>query len=254
MTPAPSSISIEDADPEFYEGSDLESLADLPRYYRWILETFGPHLRGRTLEVGAGTGNFSSYYIDQCDEAVLLEPAKNLHQTLQERFAETQHVKVVGQLLHDVMEQEVEGCAFAENSFDAAVMVNVLEHIEDDVATLKDLYRLLKPGKALLIFVPALPFLYGSIDKLVHHYRRYTKRSLATVIQEAGFHIQSNHYFDALGILPWLLVGRVLKQTNVDPAGAKLYDRFGVPVTSWFERRFPPLLGKNLISVAYKPA
>ena len=56
--------------PEHYEGQDLEALSDMPHYYAWILQTLGPYLRGRVLEVGAGTGNFASCWVDGATEAL----------------------------------------------------------------------------------------------------------------------------------------------------------------------------------------
>src|SRR5438876_7264771 len=87
--------------PEYYEGQDLEALADLPRYYQWILKTFAPYLTGRVLEVGAGTGNFSAHYVDAVQEAVLLEPARNLYPTLAARVAHRKNVLPVCSLFDD---------------------------------------------------------------------------------------------------------------------------------------------------------
>jgi SAM-dependent methyltransferase len=131
-------------------------------------------------------------------------------------------------------------------------MVNVLEHIDDDLEILQHLHTLLRPGGRVLIFVPALPWLYGSLDALVHHVRRYTRTELRERMQEAGFTIDTLTYFDVLGTLPWFFAGRVFRRQQFDQAGAELYDRFGVPVTRFFERRLSPPFGKSLLCVAHK--
>ena len=227
-----------------YEGQDLEALADIPRYQDWVLEPFRPHLRGRVLEVGAGIGNLSARYVDNVAEAVLVEPAQNLAGRLQSAFAKYPHVRTVAAPLDAVASE------FTPNSFDACILVNVLEHVEADLAMLLTLHRLIKPSGILLIHVPALPILYGSLDALVQHHRRYTRTSLRRVVEGASFAIRELRYSDVLGVLPWFVAGRILRRPRFDPGAARLYDRFFVPVGARLERLFSPPLGKNLTCIA----
>ncbi len=230
-----------------YEGQDLEALSDMPRYTGWILEHFARHIHGRVVEIGAGIGNVSVRYVEQLDEALLVEPAANLHERLKERVAHLPHVHTANALLEDV------DPALVREPFDAALLVNVLEHVEDDAALLRHIHGLLKPGGALLLFVPALPWLYGTLDRRIHHVRRYLKPELADLLRAAGFQIGTLRYFDLLGIAPWLVAGRVVKTQEFNQSGAQWYDRLGVPVTRWLEERVEPLLGKSLIAIAYRP-
>lgn len=231
-------------DVQHYDGQDLEALADLPRYTRWILDQFGPHLHGRVIEVGAGMGNVSARYLDQVHSALLVEPAVNLHSKLAARLGPHPKVTTACCLL-----QELPPALVAE-PFDAAILVNVLEHIDDDVAILQALRALVKPGGAVLIFVPALPQLYGSLDALVHHVRRYTRMELRDKFERAGLVTQRVDYMDALGMAPWFVVGKILKQRKFSTTGAQLYDRFGVPATRFVEERFLPPIGKSLVGIA----
>jgi SAM-dependent methyltransferase len=239
--------------PSCYEGHDLEALADLPHYVGWILQSFAAHLGERVLEVGAGTGNFSVRYVDAVHEAILLEPARNLYPTLLARFAGKPQVQPFCGLLEEWLD-----CPTAQGGpdgqpFDAAVMVNVLEHIADDRGTVQRLAQLLRPGGKLMIFVPAMRWLYGSLDAQVHHYRRYSRSGLAQVVRQAGLDIVALHYFDVMGVLPWLVVGRLLRQRSFSTWAARLYDRLVVPLASRLERWLPLPLGKNLICVAQRP-
>lgn len=244
---------LPDQNPARYEGQDLEALADLPRYHRWILETFRPHLRGRSLEVGAGIGNFSKRYIQDVDEAYLLEPAKNLVPQLRTRFEKLDHVTVIPGLLEDWCNGTIPSApAPTPGSFDCAVMVNVLEHVEDDLAMVSLLQQLLRPGGALLLFVPAMRLLYGTLDAMVHHYRRYTRSRIRRILHRCDLELRSLSYFDLLGTLPWFVAGRVLKQRQFNSTMATVYDRFLVPITSHLERWIKLPLGKNLICVAQK--
>ncbi len=236
-----------------YEGQDLEALADLPRYHRWILKTFQPFLQGRSLEIGAGIGNFASRYIHQVEESVLLEPAKNLVPQLEARFDSQSNVQVVPGLLEDWCENRLSISAPPLASFDTIVLVNVLEHVEDHLAMVQTIHDLLRPGGSMLLFVPAVRWLYGTLDRKVHHYRRYTRSGIRRLCKATDLDLVHLRYFDVLGVLPWLLSGRVLKQNEFNPLMARIYDRLIVPVGSFLERWLSAPIGKNLICVARRP-
>ncbi len=233
---------------DHYDGQDLEALAEMPRYTDWIVDFFRPYLRGRIIEVGAGIGNVTARYADAADELLLVEPADNLFPRLLDRFAGDSRVQGSNAVLERVEP------ALLERPFDAAIMVNVLEHIDDDAATITRLGEVLTDDGHLLIFVPALPWLFGSLDELVHHFRRYTRKSLAGLLESRGFDVIDMRYFDVLGMAPWFVAGRVFRRDKFDEGGAKLYDRFGVPLTAFVERLIVPPLGKSLICVAQKRA
>jgi SAM-dependent methyltransferase len=230
-----------------YPGCDLEALADIPRYQNWLLAPFRSRLTGRVLEVGAGIGNLSEHYVAAAREVILVEPAEKLAGRLRERFAGRPHVRVIGGLL------EQAAAALAPASFDACVLVNVLEHVEDDAAMLRRLAALLRPGGSLLLFVPALQVLYGTLDAIHHHHRRYAKSSLRRVVERASFTVQELRYFDVLGVVPWFLAGRVFRWTRFDAGSARIYDRFFVPLGERLERLHEPPLGKNLLCIAERP-
>jgi SAM-dependent methyltransferase len=230
---------------QHYEGQDLEALADLPHYQDWLLDRFRPHLEGRVVEIGAGIGNLARQYVSGTRETVLIEPAPNLHPRLKERFASAANVRV----LCATLERAVREKTIEEGVYDSALLINVLEHIPDDVALLRSARPLLRPGGALLLFVPALPWLYGSLDRLVHHERRYTSRTLRAAVTDAGFRVESMRYFDMLGVLPWLVAGRVVRVDRFDERSAQIFDRFVVPVGRAIEARVVPRFGKNLSCV-----
>ncbi len=230
-----------------YEGKDLEALADMPHYYDWIMEHFRPHLHGSAVEFGAGRGTISERILASVSTLDLIEPSPNLVERLRHRFAGERRVRIFSESLEDRV-----GRADA-HTYDAVVMVNVLEHIEDDIWALKELRRLLRPGGKLLVFVPAMPFLYSRLDERVGHYRRYTRPVLVERLSHAGFTVPLARYLDVLGILPWWLVNTLGGRTEFDPRAVRLYDTLGIPLTRLAEGLFSPPLGKNIVAVAEKP-
>lgn len=238
-----------------YELRALEGGQALERYTRWMLEPLWPFLRGKVIEVGAGIGSIAEMYLPFVSEAVLVEPAENLFRVLEQKVQRFRAARPVTGFLGDVVGTSVGTTTIEKNTFDTALMVNVLEHIPDDVGVLRDLYALLKPGGTLFVFVPAMPILYGPIDERVGHVRRYTRESLKDVVEAAGFEIDRNDYFDWLGSIPWFITGRILRQSMVSEGQVGLYDRFVIPVCRLVDELLEPQrFGKNLRLLARKPA
>lgn len=228
-----------------YEGRDLEVLADMPNYYAWIMETFAPFVSGHVIEYGAGAGTVSVHLAALARRLTLVEPSSNLVQSLHSRFAAASNIEIVENML------ETHALDAADDSVDAVVLVNVLEHIEDDQFALKQLFRILKPGGYLLIFVPALQALMSTLDVMHGHFRRYQKPDLSAKIRLTGAELISCRYFDLIGVLPWLVLNKWFGSTSFNPTLVRINDQFVVPVSRAIER-VPPPFGKNLIAVASK--
>lgn len=86
---------------------------------------------------------------------------------------------------------------------------DVLEHLDDDAATLSWAYSMLTPGGVLVLTVPAHPFLFDEMDEIAHHRRRYRRSELASKLRESGFEIRHLAHFMAL-LVPLLVAGRAL--------------------------------------------
>lgn len=228
-----------------YGGEDLHALKDLENYPRWVIDLLGPSPWGRTIEIGAGTGNLTRFARERCAHMTLLEPSP-LAGELQDTFAHDPDVEVVRQTSTSWLAEHPD----LAGSFDTVFSVNVLEHIEDDIAVLRDAFELLRPGGTLRLAVPALPALLGSLDESVGHLRRYRRRTLRAAVQGAGFSAVELRYFDLLGVAPWFVAGRILRRRTFDTGPAVLFDRLAIPVGRWAEDRLSPPLGKNLACVA----
>jgi SAM-dependent methyltransferase len=142
----------------------------------------------------------------------------------------------------------------ADRSVDLLYSLNVLEHIEDDVAVLRVCHEKIKPGGRVLIYVPAFQVLYSSMDKLVGHRRRYTRSDLAEKMRLAGFEIFRNEYVDSAGFLATLLFKAFGSESGAINRGALIaYDRYVFPVSRLLDRVFSRVFGKNVLMVACRP-
>ncbi len=113
----------------------------------------------------------------------------------------------------EVIEGSVLETPFDADSFDLAVSLDVIEHLEDDLAALRELRRVVSPGGALLVTVPAYQWLWSGHDVINHHHRRYTRRSLQVVAEQAGWKQTRTSYFNSL-LLPVAIVLRALERFN----------------------------------------
>lgn len=109
----------------------------------------------------------------------------------------------------EVIEGSVLSMPVESASFDLAVSLDVIEHLQDDVGALRELRRVVAPGGALLVTVPAYGWLWSGHDEINHHHRRYTRRSLQRVAERAGWESVRTTYFNSL-LLPAAIVLRVL--------------------------------------------
>lgn len=228
-----------------YVSTELHALAEAENYYRWVIRQFAPFMGKRVIEVGAGIGTFARTLLNHVpvSELVLVEPSDNLLPLLQRRFAQDTRVAII----HGYFQPVVTPAAA-----DSIVLVNVLEHIAEDQAFLDDAHAALIPGGTLLLLVPALPQIYGSLDQAFGHHRRYTKPSLASKLQDAGFGIIRLAYVNLLGIAGWFLTSRVLRRTTLKPRYVRWYDRWVIPWLSRLEGRWEPPCGQSLIVIARK--
>ena len=132
---------------------------------------------------------------------------------------------------------------------------NVLEHIEDDVASLKQLREFLEEGGKLAIYVPANPILFSAMDESVGHIRRYTKRELVKKTKLAGLKVNSVQYDDFLGFFASLLVKAIgYSSSGLGSTGSlRFYDKVVYPISSILDTLgFKKIIGKNLFLVCEK--
>jgi glycosyltransferase involved in cell wall biosynthesis len=139
---------------------------------------------------------------------------------------------------------------YRPGEFDTVLCLDVLEQVEDDRRTLGSLASALAPGGRMIVVVPALRNLYGTIDEAVGNLRRYEEKELRLRLEEAGFFVERTRYFNWLGAIAWYVNARLLKRRSVPVVQAWLNDRMVWLLRLEQQRAVP--WGLSLMAVARK--
>jgi SAM-dependent methyltransferase len=230
-------------------GRSLEdtSGAHQRRYRAFQLELIRPHLGQSVLEVGAGLGEFADQ-LTGLDRHVVTDLDPQAVEALAARFAD--RPEVAARVLDLAAENPG---ADLGGPVDSVLAINVLEHIEDDRGTLRELAKLVRPGGKVVMWVPAYMQLYGDFDRAVGHVRRYTPSTLTASFVAAGLDPVDVRPVNLLGGIAWWATVRRAGVGSPNPRLVSVYDRFVVPVTRTLERRVVPPFGQSVLGVARVP-
>ena len=136
----------------------------------------------------------------------------------------------------EVIEGSVLEMPFEAGSFELAASLDVIEHLDDDLAALRELRRVVAPGGTLLITVPAYQWLWSGHDEINHHHRRYTRRTLQQVGEQAGWQQVRTTYFNSL-LLPAAILLRVLDRFSRKTTESSLDLWVPPPPVNWLLER-----------------
>lgn len=226
-----------------YEGKELEAMSFAINYHKWIIEELAPFFGHNIVEVGAGIGDLSALLLQtELKHLYAFEPSSNLFPLLGSRIEGLSRVTAINEFFSPDHVPE---------AIDSVLYINVLEHIEDDHAELLMAYQALRDGGCLLLFVPALAWLFSEADRSVGHFRCYHMKPLVTLVEGVGFVVEKTRYFDLAGIIPWY-VNFVLLKNTFSAGRVALYDKVVVPPMRLFEKLITPPIGKNILLVARK--
>ncbi len=192
---------------------------------------------GEILDFGAGFGTFAKVLTSKGIAVTCVEPDPHAQETLQ-----TFGLKVYSTL-----------SKILDNQVEFAYSFNVLEHIEDDASVLVQLRKKIKPGGLLLLYVPAFPCLFTSMDQKVGHCRRYQKQEIYNRVINAGFEILDGRYADSIGFF-CTLIYKLLDDGSglLQVEKLRFYDRYLFPLNKIFDPILSKFFGKNLILIARK--
>jgi SAM-dependent methyltransferase len=233
--------------PDYQALSELEIMAQATNYNAWIWKTIGPSIRGNVLEIGAGIGTFTRY-IQRYHNVFATDVAQNCLDILRNKFEKCGNIIVRYFDISDAMENEY----WVRQNIGTVICLNVLEHIEDDVSALRALHSILPRNARLILMVPAFQFVFGTIDKLDGHHRRYSKSELTNKLSLCGYRLKEARYFNSIGLFAWLYTNRVVKNKSTSIAKVKFYDRLVVRFLRTIESVWSPPFGQSLIIVSEK--
>jgi glycosyltransferase involved in cell wall biosynthesis/phospholipid N-methyltransferase len=225
----------------------LNNLTGTPQYLSWLARRVRPHVGDEVLEIGAGIGNLTGRLMSRRMLYVAGEQDPLHLHALRNRFLRTPNVTI--QKIDPELPADLAGL---EECFDTVLCLNVMEHLEDPAAVLERLAATLKPGGAIVMLVPNVGALFGTLDRSLGHKRRYSAASARQLLQAGGFEVSSVESFNKVALLPWWLYSRVLHTHNISKLVLKIFDK-----SVWFWRRLDPAIpcpGLSLLVVARKSA
>jgi SAM-dependent methyltransferase len=158
--------------------------------------------RPRILDVGCGTGA-NLLMLSQFGDAEGVDLSEDALAFCRERGLKNVKLGAAEKLPYD------------DGTFDLVTALDVVEHMDDDLAGLKEMRRVLRPGGRVLLFVPTFMFLWGLQDDVSHHRRRYRLPELTRVLEQAGFEIERTTYANITFFLPILLLRKLMRITGI---------------------------------------
>lgn len=233
-----------------FAAEDLEVMSDAENYVRWIFsELVAPHLGPSVLEIGSGIGTYSRRIAadPKIERLTCVEVDPSCAEAARQALAAAPMKKPVEHVIGDYL-----GAPLTKDSYDTALLINVLEHLQDDRAAVRKARSELRMDGTLVIFVPAFELLMSGLDRRLGHYRRYSTGSLRKVLEGAGFTVTALRYYNLTGFLGWLWRFRILGRTEQSRGLVRFFDRVILPVQLRVERALPLPVGQSVYAVAKK--
>lgn len=231
--------------------STLHGFARAPRINGWIYGQLRAGVRGAVLEIGCGIGNLSRLILadvaraGEASRAVFTDADADALAVLRAELGPAAQPALMTWDLRDPPPP-----AIAARRFDTIVAVNVVEHLPDDVAAVRALATLLHPDGTLLLYVPACPLAFGTLDEALGHHRRYTRRSLQRLLADAGLAAPRPRYMNRLGLLGWFWQAKLLGRRALAPGLIAAFERV-VPLARLLDTLTGPLpVGLGLVAHA----
>ena len=230
-----------------YTFRDQERMKLAVQYFDWQRRLALPELGQRVLEIGCGMGNFTKHLV-QREMVVGIDIVSECIEEHRKNMAPHGHVQSMVKNILDPTFLELRDLAP-----DSIVCLNVLEHISDDLKALQHMHAILPSGGRAVLMIPAFQALYGPIDGMLGHYRRYTRGSMKKVAEEAGFKAEKLRYINSVGFFGWWVNSHIFKKTEQSDSQIKFFDSKIVPALSRFEDKVELPFGQSLFAVLVKP-
>src|SRR3984957_8762838 len=188
-----------------YGSQILGRLNRAPRFTQWMADVIRPYIGERVLEIGAGTGNLTLQLIPR---KLYYASDINPHYLtyLQNLITDHPYLRV------GYTDGEKHDSYPSDDKFDTVICLNVVEHLANDLGAMQNIWNALEENGRAIVLVPSGPNLYGTLDEVLGHYRRYTKLQFTELAARSGFHMESLLSFNRFGSPAWWLNGRLLRR------------------------------------------
>jgi SAM-dependent methyltransferase len=224
----------------------LDAFSIATRFNNWMADTIRPHVRKNVLEIGAGMGNLTRALVRGRQRYIATDIDREHLSRLQIHLRH--HPNVETRACNVSQSSDFGTLA---NAVDTVICLNVLEHVEDDLAGLRNIYGALSAGGRAIVLVPCGQEIYGQFDVILGHHRRYSEAQLRSLFVQAGFEVERVIEFNRISRPGWYIAGKLLKHSRISRFQLQMFDRL-----VWLWRRvdrFLPWPPTSLIVIAAKP-
>jgi 2-polyprenyl-3-methyl-5-hydroxy-6-metoxy-1,4-benzoquinol methylase len=211
-------------------------------YNRWTFEKCKSKIHGNILEIGCGIGTFTEALIPYGNVYAIDRNSKNLA-VARSRWKQ-KATFAVGNI-------ETGHIPFPLPFYNTIICMNVLEHIKDDTKALIHMVRLLKTNGTLILLVPIHPFLYGTIDRAIGHFRRYHEYTIMRLVHINGLNVITKRRINCIGAIGWFFSSRVLRRPHVNSRSILFFNAVAPFFLSLEDMHEPPF-GTSLLVIAKK--
>jgi glycosyltransferase involved in cell wall biosynthesis/phospholipid N-methyltransferase len=191
-----------------YGSQILARLSRAPKFNAWMADTIRPFCGSSVLEIGSGVGNLTRQLIPRSKYVVSdINPL---------------YLRTLGGLLKDRPYMEATYCDITDpatfpvtkGQFDTVICLNVIEHVDDDRASLMNIRNVLSDHGRAIVLVPNGQWNFGSLDRVLGHRRRYSEDTLRRLARDCGFELRSVVRFNRVGTVAWFLNGKILRRQS----------------------------------------
>lgn len=199
----------------------LRRIGPLKNINGYLLGEIFPYISGEDiLEIGSGIGTYTESFLKAGKNVTSIDTIPQINEMLRKRFGH--RYPTFGFITGDISDDTIVGRI--NKKFDTIVCLNVLEHVRDDEKAMSNMRRLIKADGRLILQVPALKFLYGTLDKNLGHYRRYTLREIKDKMRDNGFSVDKHFYLYFAGIFGWYIRSHITKNVALGKQDLKVFN------------------------------
>jgi glycosyltransferase involved in cell wall biosynthesis len=198
----------------------LDAFASAPNFNRWMADTIRPYVGKRVIEIGAGMGNLTRQLLPGRKRYVATDIDREHLDRLSNRLAHRPNLEIA-----ELNAAYPDNHAPFHGQMDTVICLNVLEHIEDDLGALRNIWSMLQDGGRAVILVPSGQNLFNSLDEELGHFRRYSENQLRERMTSAGFEVETILRFNRASRPGWWLNGTILKRRTISRLQLRNFDR-----------------------------